>query len=520
MKKKIIIIVSLSSIGIFSSFNISNYGLNEKINILNYTIDYLNNQTQNRLLFSSYLYKYHLEVERYQNATKPYWDGPYYFSPHETYLIDEKEYNLLLKKIKGLKKNTGLIVNKIKKIKRTSDYQYLLIKELNSYALNKKYKIDNFKRYNEIYGELSNTINNYFRQSMNLVIEIYHIYQQLILKKENNLSEDLNYVLTKLKEDIVLDYNLELKYLQFYKESESLEIDLPITTDLPKPEYFKTKLITGLSESRIIEDYRNYLISSEKYKQVLYNIANNKEKLDRIEAITKINLFYNSTIESYNNLITLLENTFPLEISFPFLKRAKIPVLYLPDSVSVKKNYILNSTPNNRIVFLLDYSYSMDMLGATDKLTNAISEIVPKLRSEDKVSIVKFSGDIAVISPMQAGYSEKELKQKLSEIAISNTAQFHPALELSYNILKNESSKYNRRIIVATDGIFNIDKKDLKEIANNAEKEIKISFLYFGTMNPNKLKLLKTITTMGRGRIYNCNENHIDNYILRELNGL
>jgi len=519
VKKKFIIIVTLSFIGIFSSFNISNSELNEKINILNYTIDYLNRQTQNRILFSSYLYKYHLEVKRYQNATKPYWDGPYYFSPHETYQIDEKEYNLLLKKIKGLTKNSGLILKKIKEIKKTNEHQYLLIKELNSYATTKKYKVDNFKRYNEIYRELSVSINKYFRQSLNLAIEINYVYQRLILKRENNLSENLNYVLTKIKKDIDLNNELEVKYLGSYKEAVPVNENLNFKKDLPKPEYFKTKLITGLSESRITEAYENYLISSEKYKKVFLNIIDSTQKHDRIEAITKINLFYNSTVESYNYLITLLENTFPMEINFPFLKYTKIPILYLPDSESLKKNFIIKATPYNRTVFLLDYSYSMDIQGATEKLTKVIPEIVSKLRPEDKIAIVKFSGKIEVISPMQAGYSKDELMQKLSEITISNTAPFHSALEMSYGILKNESAKYNRRIIVATDGIFNVDKKDLKEIANNAEKEIKISFLYFGTLTPNKLKSLKTIATKGRGRIYNCNDNQINNYILRELNG-
>lgn len=153
--------------------------------------------------------------------------------------------------------------------------------------------------------------------------------------------------------------------------------------------------------------------------------------------------------------------------------------------------------PLSNLVFLLDVSGSMDSPDKLPLLKESFQLLTEQLGENDKVSIVVYAGASGVILEGARGDEKEKILEGLDRLEAGGSTAGSEGIERAYEIAK----KYfinggNNRVILATDGDFNIGISSEGELTRLIEKKrkegISLSVLGFGTGNikDNKMESL------------------------------
>ncbi|MBC9933913.1 YfbK domain-containing protein [Chitinophaga qingshengii] len=153
--------------------------------------------------------------------------------------------------------------------------------------------------------------------------------------------------------------------------------------------------------------------------------------------------------------------------------------------------------PASNLVFLIDVSGSMDEENKLPLVKRAFSALVQQLRPQDRVAVVVYAGAAGVVLPSTPGSEKKKILEAMESLQAGGSTAGGEGIKLAYKIaLENRTAKSNNRVILATDGDFNVGASSDGELQRIIEKErqegIFLSVLGFGMGNykDNKLELL------------------------------
>lgn len=153
--------------------------------------------------------------------------------------------------------------------------------------------------------------------------------------------------------------------------------------------------------------------------------------------------------------------------------------------------------PASNLVFLIDVSGSMFGENRLPLVKRAFAVLTEQLRPEDRVAIVVYAGAAGVVLPATSGSDKKKILAALDQLEAGGSTAGGEGIKLAYNIAGELHSKNsNTRVILATDGDFNVGVSSDGELTRMIEKErekgISLSVLGFGMGNykDNKLELL------------------------------
>ncbi|HCC70206.1 MAG TPA: hypothetical protein DEQ09_03525 [Bacteroidales bacterium] len=122
--------------------------------------------------------------------------------------------------------------------------------------------------------------------------------------------------------------------------------------------------------------------------------------------------------------------------------------------------------PPSNLVFLLDVSGSMNSPNKLPLLKSAFRLLVNELRHEDRVSIVVYAGAAGLVLEPTPGSNKEEILQAIDRLNAGGSTAGGQGLRLAYKLAsENFMHEGNNRIILATDGDFNVG------ISSNAEME-------------------------------------------------
>ena len=174
------------------------------------------------------------------------------------------------------------------------------------------------------------------------------------------------------------------------------------------------------------------------------------------------------------------------------------------------KSYTNEELPASNLTFLFDVSGSMYSSNKLPLLKSAFKLLVNQLRAKDKVSIVVYAGAAGVVLEPTSGNQKEKILKALNNLEAGGSTAGGAGIELAYEIaLKNFKKNGNNRVILATDGDFNVgpssDKDMQKLIEEKRELGIFLSVLGFGYGNYKDSKL-ETLADKGNG-----NHSYIDN---------
>jgi Ca-activated chloride channel homolog len=166
--------------------------------------------------------------------------------------------------------------------------------------------------------------------------------------------------------------------------------------------------------------------------------------------------------------------------------------------------------PSSNLVFLLDVSGSMDQPNKLPLLVKAMKMLVGQLRARDRVAIVVYAGSSGMVLPSTPGNQKEKIIAALDRLQAGGSTAGSAGLKLAYEVAEeNFMEDGNNRIILATDGDFNVGPSSNAEMERMIEKYrdrgIFISVCGFGMGNYKDDKM-EIIADKGNG-----NYSYIDN---------
>lgn len=171
--------------------------------------------------------------------------------------------------------------------------------------------------------------------------------------------------------------------------------------------------------------------------------------------------------------------------------------------------------PASNFVFLIDVSGSMESPNRLPLVKSSLKLLTNNLRDKDQVAIVVYAGAAGEVLPSTSGADKQKILEALDGLRAGGSTAGGAGIELAYKVAqKNFIEGGNNRVILCTDGDFNVGISSEKGLENLIEEKRKtgvyLTVLGYGMGNykDNKLQIL---SQKGNG-----NHAYIDN--LQEAN--
>lgn len=116
-----------------------------------------------------------------------------------------------------------------------------------------------------------------------------------------------------------------------------------------------------------------------------------------------------------------------------------------------------DNLPPSNLVFLIDVSGSMSSANKLPLLKASFKLLVNQLREQDHVAIVVYAGAAGLVLPPTSGSCKQQIIDALDNLEAGGSTAGGAGIQLAYKVAKeNFRSEGNNRVIIATDGDFNI----------------------------------------------------------------
>ncbi len=186
------------------------------------------------------------------------------------------------------------------------------------------------------------------------------------------------------------------------------------------------------------------------------------------------------------------------------------------------KKIDLEKLPNSNLVFLVDNSGSMELQNRLPLLKAAFRLLVNNLRTKDTIAIVTYGGRVDVALPPISGYYKDSILKVIEAMDATGDTPGESAIKIAYGIAKNKYTKTgNNRVILATDGDFNVgiaDEEELQKLITiQSQTGIYLTCLGIGMGNYKDSKL-EVLAKKGNGNFaYIDSETEAEKVLVKEM---
>ena len=163
---------------------------------------------------------------------------------------------------------------------------------------------------------------------------------------------------------------------------------------------------------------------------------------------------------------------------------------------------VAEELPANNLVFLIDVSGSM---GSDDKLPlvkRSLRLLVEQLRPIDRVAIVTYAGRAGLVLESTSGRDKDRILEAIDRLEDGGSTAGGAGLRLAYQVAReNLDRRGNNRVILATDGDFNVGESSDAAMVRLIEEKREGTFLTvlgFGTGNLQSEKM-QSLAQHGNG---------------------
>ena len=162
-----------------------------------------------------------------------------------------------------------------------------------------------------------------------------------------------------------------------------------------------------------------------------------------------------------------------------------------------------SEAPSSNLVFLLDVSGSMYSEDKLPLLQKSFSLLVDELTEKDRVSIVTYASNDAVILEGASGDEKSKIAEAINSLEAGGSTYGSAGIEAAYKLAEEYFIEGgNNRIILATDGDLNVGVSSESEleklVTEKKESGVFLSVLGFGTGNIKDNKM-ETLADCGNG---------------------
>lgn len=158
------------------------------------------------------------------------------------------------------------------------------------------------------------------------------------------------------------------------------------------------------------------------------------------------------------------------------------------------KQVPMENLPSSNLTFLVDVSGSMASEDKLPLVKGALKLLADQLRENDRVSIVVYAGAAGLV--LEPTSDKTRIKQALDQLEAGGSTAGGQGIQLAYKTARNNFIKGgNNRVILCTDGDFNVGASSDDELVRMIEKEkqsgVFLTVLGFGTGNYQDAKMQK-----------------------------
>ncbi len=159
--------------------------------------------------------------------------------------------------------------------------------------------------------------------------------------------------------------------------------------------------------------------------------------------------------------------------------------------------------PAANLVFLIDVSGSMSSPDKLPLLKNAFRLLTEQLSQRDRVSMVVYAGSSGVVLEPTPGDQKFRIFEALERLSAGGSTNGASGIQLAYRLAHDTFVKGGiNRVVLATDGDFNVGTVDFEALVDMAERErttgVALTTLGFGTGNYND-QLMERLADAGNG---------------------
>jgi Ca-activated chloride channel family protein len=188
------------------------------------------------------------------------------------------------------------------------------------------------------------------------------------------------------------------------------------------------------------------------------------------------------------------------------------------------KDIPTDNLPKSNLVFLIDVSGSMGDANKLPLLKESMKVLVNQLRDEDKIAMVVYAGAAGLVLPPTSGKDKKTIIDALEKLQSGGSTAGGAGIELAYKTAEENFIKDgNNRVILATDGDFNVGVSSDKDMQTLIEEKRKtgvfLTCLGYGMGNYKDSKL-ETLADKGNGNYaYIDNIQEANRFLGKEFKG-
>ena len=167
------------------------------------------------------------------------------------------------------------------------------------------------------------------------------------------------------------------------------------------------------------------------------------------------------------------------------------------------KRVAADKVPASNLVFLIDVSGSMMEPNKLPLVKQSINVLIDHLREEDRVALVVYAGAAGVVLPSTPGSEKEVIRQAVFRLQAGGSTAGGAGIRLAYDIAKQNFIKGgNNRVILATDGDFNVGESDdgalTRLVEQRREEGTFLTVLGFGYYNLND-QMMEQLADKGNG---------------------
>ncbi|MEE8386959.1 MAG: VWA domain-containing protein [Acidiferrobacterales bacterium] len=166
-------------------------------------------------------------------------------------------------------------------------------------------------------------------------------------------------------------------------------------------------------------------------------------------------------------------------------------------------NVVASNLPPANLVFLVDVSGSMRSANKLGLLKSSLKLLAKRLHKRDRISLVVYAGASGVVLPPTAGNNTAAIVSALDSLTAGGRTNGAAGIRLAYAIAEQAFIKGGiNRVILATDGDFNVGTVNFEALKNLVEEKrksgITLTTLGYGSGNYND-HLMEQLADVGNG---------------------
>lgn len=178
----------------------------------------------------------------------------------------------------------------------------------------------------------------------------------------------------------------------------------------------------------------------------------------------------------------------------------------------------IEELPPSNLVFLLDVSGSMEDENKLPLLKKSFKMMVDRLNEKDHVAIVTYAGDDRVVLESTSCKYKSKIKDAIDHLESGGSTNGAGGIERAYDLaLQNFQKEGNNRVILATDGDFNVGKSSDSEVTRLIEAKrdqgVFLTILGFGMGNYKDAKM-ESMADHGNGNYFYIDDLRESNRVL------